>query len=109
MIHMLSCFDLKPGVELAEYQEALDAFVAHMQGLDLVESNSPVGRRQRDTILDTDSERDHEFFMTTHFRDWAQANAAIDYIKAHAEPGHSIHLNVHTKAQNQIFVCWEDT
>ena len=79
-----------------------------MQGLDLVESNSPVGRRHLDTILDTDDERDHAYFMITSFRDWAQANAAIDYIKTHAEPGHSIHLDVYDKVRNQTFVCWED-
>lgn len=109
MIHMLSCFDLKPGVALDDYRQALDAFVAHMQGLDLVESNSPVGRRHSDTILDTDDARDHTYFMTTSFRDWPQANAAIDYIKTHVEPGHSIHLDVYHKVQNQTFVCWEDS
>ena len=59
MFHMLSCFDLKQGVRLKEFQVAFADFTLHLQNLDLVETSSPIGIRQSDTILDTDTERAH--------------------------------------------------
>ncbi len=110
MFHMLTCFDLRPGIELGTFRQALADYTAHLQELDLVESNSPIGRRQSDTILDTDGERHHQYFTTMSFRDRAQADAAVDYIKAHSrKPGHSIHHAVYSKVQDQIFICWQDT
>jgi hypothetical protein len=109
MFHMLSCFNLRPGTELGALREALVKYTAHMQGLDLVVSNSPVGERQSDTSMDTDSERQHRYFTTTIFRDRAQVDAAYDYIKAHTEPGYAIHQAVYSKVQDPIFICWQDT
>ena len=109
MFHMLTCFNLKPGIELGAFRTALADYTAHLQELDLVECTGPIGERQSDTILDTDGERHHRYFNTMSFRDRAQADAATDYIKAHEEPGHSLHIAVHSKSQDQIFICWQDT
>jgi hypothetical protein len=109
MFHMLTCFNLKPGMELSAVQAAVDAATAHMQELDLVVSNSPIGLRQSGTPMDTDGERNHQYFTTTTFRDRAQVDASYDYIKAHTEPGFTIHNAVHSKVQDAIFICWEDT
>ena len=54
---MLTCFDLKPKHSITEFQKSLINYTAHMHELDLVESHSPIGLRQSDTILDTDDER----------------------------------------------------
>ena len=108
MFHMLICFDLKPEVEIKAFSEALTDYTAHMRGLDLVESKSPIGRRQSDTIMDTDGERHQQYFATMSFRDRAQSDAAVDYIMAHEDPGHSIHCAVYSKVQNQVFICWQD-
>lgn len=109
MFHMLSCFDLRPGIELGAFRRALTHYTAHLRELDLVESSSPIGRRQSDTILDTDGERHHQYFSIMTFQDRAQADAAVDHIKGHTEPGHSIHHAVYSKVQNQTFICWQDT
>ncbi len=109
MFHMLSCFNLRPGVDFGDFRTALDGYTAHMQGLDLVTSNSPVGRRQSDTPMDTDEVRHHQYFTTTTFRDRAQVDAAYDYIKTHTEPGFAIHNAVYSKVEDSIFICWEDT
>ena len=108
MFHMLTCFDLKPGVLLEEFEQALAVYTAHMHGLDLVESNGPIGLRQSDTIMDTDDEREQNYFVIMHFRDRVQTDNAIAYIKTHSEPGDSIHKEVYSKVQNQIFRCWQD-
>ena len=108
MFHMLTCFDLKPEYSLDSFQEALDEYTKHMRSLDLVENRSPIGLRQNDTIMDTDNERDQKYFMLMNFRDRAQSDEAVEYIKLHEEPGDSIHKEVYSKVQDLIFICWQD-
>ena len=67
MFHMLSCFDLNPGEEIGMFQSAYAAFVDEMKRIDLVESTGPIGNRQRDTPMDTDDEREHEYFVVMSF------------------------------------------
>lgn len=107
MFHMLTCFNLKPGVEIGEFREALASYTAHLQTLDLVDSNGAVGQRQANTIMDTD-ERNHQYFVTMSFRDRAQCDRSVDYVLAHEEPGHSIHKAVYSLVKDQVFICWED-
>ena len=83
MFHMLCCFNLKPEVRLETFRKAFAEFTLHLQKQDLVESSSPVGIRQSDTILDTDGERDHQYFSIMSFRDRSQADAAVNYIGKH--------------------------
>ncbi len=108
MFHMLSCFDLKPGEEPAVFASAYAAFVAEMQRLDLVVAGGPLGRRQRDTPMDTDAERDHGYFVLLSFRDRPQSDAAYAYIKRHVEPGDTAHESVYTRIENPVFICWQD-
>ena len=108
MFHMLSCFNLKAGVDVAEFSEAYARLVADMQSLDLVESSGPIGRRQSDTPMDTDAERDHEYFAIMTFRDRPQVDAAYAYILRHQEPGEASHNAVYTKVANPVFICWQD-
>jgi hypothetical protein len=108
MFHMLSCFNLEPGIKIEEFGDALSAYTAHLRTLDLVESNGPIGRRQSNTIMDTDDERDQQFFVTMSFRDRAQCDRSVEYILAHEEPGHSIHKDVYSRVVDPVFICWED-
>ena len=108
MFHMLSCFDLRSGVTIDEFRQSLDALTKHLQDIDLVHSTGPVGRRQRHPIMDTDSERDHEYFFIMSFRDRAQCDRAVDYIQPRQEPGNSIHEAVYSKIAEPVFICWED-
>lgn len=109
MFHMLSCFDLKPEFTLDDYQQSLDDYTEHMRKLGLVESKSPIGLRQSDTIMDTDDERNQQYYVIIQFRDRAQSDEAVDYIKKHEEPGDTIHKEVYSKVQNLVFICWQDT
>ena len=105
---MLTCFDLKPKHSIEEFQKSLDEYTAYMHDLDLVESHSPIGLRQSDTILDTDDERKQQYFMIMHFRDREQSDKAVTYIKSLEEPAKSLHTNAYSKTQNLIFISWED-
>lgn len=105
---MLSCFDLKPGEAIADFASAHAAFVAEMQRLDLVVESGPLGRRRRNTPMDTDAERDHEYFVLLSFRDRQQSDAAYAWIKRHVEPGDAAHESVYSRIENPVFVCWQD-
>ncbi len=108
MFHMLTCFDLKPDVEIGDFRAAYSDFVAHMQGLDLVARTGPIGRRQSDTPMDTDSERDHQYFVIMSFRDRAQVDVAYARHLTHQEPTKSVHNAVQSQMLNPIFICWQD-
>ena len=108
MFHMLSCFNLKPGITIDEFRQSIGDFRAHLEDMDLVQSIGPIGRRQSESILDTDGERDHQFFFITSFRDRAQCDRAIEHMYSHGTPGDSVHKGVYAKIKDEIFVCWED-
>lgn len=108
MFHMLTCFDLKPGIDIGMFRTAYMAFVDHMRGAGLVEGTGQIGRRQSDTRMDTDRERDHQYFVIMSFRDRAQVDAARAKLVPHEEPEESAHRAVYSKVRNQIFICWED-
>ena len=108
MFYMLSCFDLKPGEAIADFAAAYAAFVAEMQRLDLVVASGPIGRRARNTPMDTDAERDHEYFVVLSFRDRQQSDDAYAWIKRHVEPGDAAHESVYTRIDNPVFICWQD-
>ena len=108
MFHMLSCFDLKPGENIDDFSSAYRAFVEEMKQNDMVESTDPIGNRQRNAPMDTDDERDHEYFALMSFRDKAQVDAAYAHIMKHIEPGEKTHNSVYTRVQNPVFICWQD-
>jgi len=108
MFHMLSCFDLKPGEDIESFRQAYEDLVAYMKSIDLVESSGPIGKRQSDTPMDTDDERDHDYFAIMSFKDRPQVDAAYAYIMEHVEPGESSHNGVYHKVQNPVFICWQD-
>ncbi|WP_108883081.1 hypothetical protein [Anderseniella sp. Alg231-50] len=109
MFHMLSCFNLKPEFQLADFRKAFADFAVHLQELDLVESASPVGIRQDDTILDTDSERNHHYFSIMSFRDRAQADAAVDYIALNGMSADATHHIAYAMVDDPVFICWQDS
>jgi hypothetical protein len=108
MFHMLTCFDLAPGVEIGAFQAAYSDLVVHLQGIDLVAGTGPIGRRQSDTPMDTDGERDHEYFVVMSFRDRAQVDLAYGQFLLHQEPTHSAHNAVRSLMRNPVFICWQD-
>ncbi|MEM9621326.1 MAG: DUF6614 family protein [Pseudomonadota bacterium] len=108
MFQMLSYFDLKPGVSAADYAHSVAVLAEHLAAQDLIIRIGPLGRRQRNTILDTDDERLQSYFLMMYFRDKAQSDLAIDYIESLAEPGASLHQQMYNKIDNAMFVCWED-
>jgi hypothetical protein len=108
MFHMLTHFDLKPGVPIGDFARAISGLTEHLQGLGMAHAVGPISARQRDIPLDTDKERGHQYFVMMTFQDRQQAEAARAYLIQHAEPGESIHHAVYSRASNPIFTCWQD-
>ncbi len=108
MFHMLTCFNLKPGVAIEDFRTAYLGFVEHMQSVDLAEGTGPIGERQRDTAMDTDDERNHGHFVIMSFRDRAQVDAAVSLLYSHEGPSEDAHKAVYSKVQDPVFICWQD-
>ncbi len=108
MFHMLSCFNLKPDEDIATFTAAYANFVEEMQAIDLVTGSGPIGRRQADTPMDTDDERNHEYFVVMSFRDRAQVDAAYAHIEQHFGPTDAAHDRVYTRVADPVFICWQD-
>ncbi|MEM1413089.1 MAG: hypothetical protein AAGH19_12100 [Pseudomonadota bacterium] len=104
---MLSCFNLAPGKSAADFEARLAPYVAELQALDLVVDALPVGERRTDTILDTDEERSHRYFMIMRFRDKAQSDASVAHIEAGSEPCGRLHRHAYAVVRDPVFICWE--
>jgi len=102
---MLSCFNLAKSEDIVPFRNAYKAFLANMKAIDLVEETGPIGRRQADTPMDTDDERDHEYFVIMSFRDRAQVDAAYAYLTEQAQAPHD---SVLKHVVDPVFICWQD-
>lgn len=109
MFHMLSCINLKPGLSINKFRDAVAGMTDFLQSRDLLQETGPIGRRARHPVMDTDAERDHEYFFVMSFTDRAQCDRAVAHVYRHEEPGHSIHQSVFDAIENDaVFICWED-
>lgn len=108
MFHMLSCFNLNPGEEIEAFSAAYTRYVDEMKRIGLVESSGSIGSRQCDTPMDTDDERDHEYFVVMSFRDREQVDAAYAQIMCHNGPSDIAHDSVYTRVLDPVFICWQD-
>ena len=108
MVHMLSCFNLPASESIESYSVGYRAFVKEMQQIGLVESSGPIGRRHSNTPMDTDDERDHEYFVIMSFRDRQQVDAAYDHILKHLGASVDAHAGVKLPVDDPVFICWED-
>ena len=87
MFHMSTGFDLKPGVPIGDFARTISGLIEHLRELGLAHSCGPINARHRDIPLDTDNERDHQYFVMMTFKDRQQAEAARTYLIQHAELG----------------------
>ena len=108
MFYMLSSFDLKPEQSISEFQNDLQSFTELLIQHDLILDCGPVGKRELNTILDTDEERSQEYYVLMTFRDKAQSDKAVKFIYQKPLEETAIHPQLYSRADNMIFTCWED-
>lgn len=108
MFHMLTCFNLKRGESIESFRDSLAELTAHLNERDMVQQVGPIGLRQRDTIMDTDEERDHQYFFIMSFADREQCDRSVDYMYRKTEPVESLHRLTYGKVQDPVFISWVD-
>ena len=107
-IHLLSAFNLRPGQDIHAFTEAYGTFVRELYEAGLIVDARPMGRRVSDTPMDTDEERDHQFFTILTFRDRAHMDGAYAHIEARMRAVTGEHAAMYARTANQIFTCWQD-
>lgn len=108
MFHMLCSFDLGEDVGTGEFRATLGQLASRLRRAALLHSVSPLGRRQRHPIMDTDEERDHEYYFFMSFEDRGQCDrAAAQMYRDEGETGVA-HRALQAMIRRPIFTCFED-
>ncbi len=107
MFRMLSCFDLGDETSISAFQASVTTFRHYMLEKDLLRSVGQLGRRCSDTPMDTDAERDLEYYFIMTFHNRTQCDAAYDFIDSDSASRIS-HTDVISKVRNAVVICWED-
>jgi len=105
---MHTCFFLSPDTRVDEFRSSLRDFSVFMQDLGLLENTGPVSERCKHPIMDTDADRDHQYFFQMTFRDREQCDAAVKHIQAMQEESQAIHTAVYANVLDPVFSCWMD-
>jgi len=108
MYHMLSCFNLKPDVSVEAFTLSLKSFFDHMHSIEMVHSIGPLCKRDSDTPMDTDSERNHQYYFVTHFVDKAQCDHSYRYIAENHGLKNTQHAAVYQKVVDPVFICYDE-
>ncbi len=108
MLHMVGCFHLDSTSVIELIREDYQRYVSHLKSIDLIVKSGPIGRRHANTPMDTDKERDYEYFILMTFRNRAQMDAAYTHIQNKAEPAVDLHLQFMKNVKDPVFFCWED-
>lgn len=108
MIHMLSRFDLNPGVDIETFRSHYEALFRQMRDAGLVERTGKVGQREADTPMDTDDEDTRTYFVVMSFSNRDQMDRAYDHIAGTVGQALSAHPAVHRSVANSVFTCWRD-
>jgi len=103
---MHTSFDLQPDVELDTYRAALENFSQLMKARGLVVETGPVMERCRHPIMDTDTQRDQQYFFVMSFADREQCDAAVRHIQSADPESDPIHRAVYENIVDPIFTCW---
>ncbi len=108
MIHMLSRFDIEPDVTVDVFRAEYQTFTAQMVSAGMVESSGEIGRRERNTPMDTDDEQAPEYYVIMSFKDRRQLDETYAYLTGKEAQDATAHTFVHRSVRNAVFTCWRD-
>jgi len=108
MIHMLSRFDLKPGVDFHAFRTSYKSFCEQMQAEGLLVQTGELGQRVLDTPMDTDDEHAPKYYSVMSFRDRKQLDAAYAHIASLDAGDKAEHVAVRDAVLSPVFTCWRD-
>ena len=107
MYRMLTCFNLADGVTIAEFDALLRRFSNELVGAGLLVSTGPIGNRHRHPVMDTDADRDHEYFFEMCFHDLAQCDEAVNRFQDRDGHPDADHVTLHTMVKAPVLLCRE--
>jgi len=105
---MLTQFGLAEGASIEEFTRSLNELVEQLQSLDLVDSCTGPGKRDRHPIMDTDESRPQAYFFVMTFVSRAPCDAAVTCMQKNHEPAASMHRQTYALVCDPVFSCWED-
>lgn len=105
---MLTCFNLADEFSLDDFDASLRRFSNDLIDQALLASTGPVGRRVHHPVMDTDNERDHEYFFVMCFSDRAQCDEAVSRFQAGHPDVEPDHVTLQSMVRDPVFICWED-
>ncbi len=108
MFVMLSSFNLREGETPESCREAIQNFAAHMQQQQMLVSVGPLGKRVANTPMDTDDNRQLNYYFLSYFENRAQSDRAYELIEQGVEPTVSIHRAMISKVRDAVFTCWNE-
>ena len=106
MLHMHTSFDLAQGIGIEEFGSSLDVFSEMMIAKGLVVETGPIAKRCKHPIMDTDEQRNHQYFFVMSFADRAQCDAAVEHIQSADSKSDPVHKAVYKNIVDPIFTCW---
>ncbi|MEL6236506.1 MAG: hypothetical protein AAFR46_19085 [Pseudomonadota bacterium] len=106
--HMFFGFCLRERVAAGEVAEALQRLGARLIACDLMLAITPMARRDRHPVLDTEPENPRAFFATMVFRDRAQADAAVAHFEARDPVTAPLHAAVIRRITEASFLCYQE-
>ena len=95
MVTMHGLFDLKPGIDLQDYRNALEAFCRHLQAQGYVAGWSLMRRSPHPGYDRNPPET--AYYVSIDFPDRAQAENCYRYVAANEEPLRSLHRTMNAK------------
>jgi hypothetical protein len=109
MLYLHSSFNLAEGIRLEDYTAALQAFTVAMKSRNLLVDTGPILKRCQHPVMDTDDQRDHQFFFVMSFASRAQCDAAVQHILSADPDSDAAHRAIYQDIINPIFSCWENS
>lgn len=108
MLHVLTTFNLRADVTIDQFCAGLEEFEHLLKQKDMIAAIGHVGRRHRETIMDTNDACDHEYFFVMSFHGREQCDRAIDLIYEKAAVTDDRHRSLYAMIDGPVFSCWED-
>lgn len=108
MIVMHGLFDLKGGVDEADFHAAFAAFGGHLKACELATSWRMM-RRQEHAGYDNGPPQTR-YYLSVEFKDVEQSERCWSYVEKNDEPLRSLHQNMNSKVHNaRFFLCSDVT
>ena len=107
MFHVQSSITLRPGETLGTFESRLRALEQYLQSKGLLVAITPIARRFRHPVMDTDA-ADFDFTFTLLFENGNQVDQSVKCLRAEDPSMTQLHRAVWDAVASYRFACWQD-